>query len=105
MGLKREKVIISRKAQESIKGIFEYVKEESSVGIAQKVRNTIIAKCKSLKEFSGHSNERYLEELDGEYKSVTIWDYVIIFSLMEKEIRILNVIHASRHPDKRTNIQ
>jgi plasmid stabilization system protein ParE len=104
MGLKRERVIISRKAQESIKGIFEYVKKESSLGTAQKVRSTLITKCKSLKEFSGYSNERYLEELDGEYKSVTIWDYVIIFSLTEKEIRILNVIHTSRHPDKRMNI-
>ncbi len=41
MGLKRERVIILRKAQESIKGIFEYVKKESSLGTAQKVRSTI----------------------------------------------------------------
>lgn len=104
MGLKSRKVIISRKAQESIKEIFIYVKEESTLSIAQKVQRAIITKCRSLKEFSGYSNDRYLEELDGEYKSITIWDYVIIFNLTEKEIRILNVIHTSRHPDNRTDI-
>ena len=104
MGLKREKVIISRKAQESIKGIFDYVKEESSLSAAQKVRSGIISKCRSLKDFSGYSTERYLEELKGDYKSVTIWDYVVIFSVHEKDIRVLNVFHTSKHPENRTDI-
>lgn len=104
MGLKKEKVIITRKAQESIKEIFEYTKvESSSLETARKVRDSIIAKCKSLKDFSGYSEETYLAEL-GDYKSVTIWDYVVIFSLTEKTIRVLNVIHTSKHPDKRRDI-
>lgn len=44
MGLNRERVIISRKAQESIKAVFEYVKEEGSLSTAQKVRTTIMTK-------------------------------------------------------------
>ena len=104
MGLKREKVIITRKAQESIKEIFEYIKDESSLKTAKSVKDNIIAKCKSLKGFSGYSEEKYLAELEGEYKSVAIWDYVVIFSLVDKNINVLNVIHASKHPDKRRDI-
>ena len=103
MGLKKEKVIITRKAQQSIKEIFEDVKNDSSVEIARKVRDSIISKCKGLKDFSGYSEEMYLSEL-GDYKSVTLWDYVIIFSLTEKTVKVLNVAHTSKHPDKRKDI-
>jgi len=102
--MKREKVIISRKAQESIKGIFNHVKRASSLETAQKVKITIITECKELKDFSGYSKERYLEDLKGEFRSVTVWDYNIIYSLTEREVRVLNVIHTSTHPDKRKDI-
>ena len=104
MEMKRERVIISQKAQAAIKDIYEFIKEEISIEVAQKVKNTIIAKCKSLKDFAGYSKERYLDELEGDYRSVTQWDYNIIFSLTDKEVRVLNVIHTSRHPVRRKNI-
>ncbi len=86
MGLVRERVIISRKAQESIKDIFNYIKKEHSLAEARNVKSVIILKCRSLKEFAGYSNEIYLKELDGDFKSVTIWSYVIIYCLTEKEV-------------------
>ena len=104
MGLKREKVIITRKAQESIKEIFEYVKiESSSLETARKVKDGIINRCKELKSFSGYSEEPYLSKL-GDYKSVIIWNYVIIFSVRDKTVNVLNIIHTSMHPDKRKDI-
>lgn len=104
MELKKEKVIITRKAQESIRAIFDYTRtESSSLQTVKKVRDGIIAKCKSLKEFSDYSKEEYLAKL-GDYKSVTIWNYLIIFSSTEDTIRILNVIHTSQHPDSRQDI-
>ncbi len=104
MEMKREKVIISRKAQESIKAIFNHVKRESSLETAQRVKSTIISECKELKEFAGYSKERYLEDLEGDFRSVTVWDYNIIYSLTPKIVKVLNVIHTSTHPDKRGNI-
>jgi len=77
MEMKREKIIISRKAQESIKGIFNHVKRESSLETAQRVKSTSIGECRSLKEFAGYSKERYLEGLEGGFRSVTVWDYNI----------------------------
>jgi len=105
MGLKKEKVIISKKAQEAIKEIFDYTKRTSSPETAQKVKSAIIHKCKDLKNFSGYSKEEFLDELEGDYRSVTIWSYVIIFRVTEKTIRVLKVVHASQHPDKRREIE
>ncbi len=102
MEMKREKVIISRKAQYSIKEIHEYLKKEISLETAKKVKNAIINKCKNLKDFAGYSKEHFLDELEGEYWSVTQWNYIIIYSLTDKEVRVLNVIHASMHPEKRS---
>ncbi|MCK5135865.1 MAG: hypothetical protein KAR19_08785 [Bacteroidales bacterium] len=54
---------------------------------AEYVRSGIITRCKSLKDFSGYSIERYLEDEQIEYRSVTQWNY--------------NIIHTSRDPSKR----
>jgi len=104
MEMNRDKVIISRKAQESIKEIFNYVRRESSLNTAQKVKNSIIDRCKNLKDFSGYSKERFLDKLHGDYRSVTVWDYNIIYKVTSNEVRILNVIHTSMHSERRKDI-
>ncbi len=105
MGLVKEKVTISNKARNSIKEIFDEIKErEKSVSIAHYVRNGIINKCLGLRYFSGYSQESFLEDLSEDYKSVPIWNYVIIFTVTTNEVKILNVIHTGRHPDARKEI-
>ena len=99
--MKRERVIISRKAQNSIKDIYDYLKFETSPETANKVKQGIIDKCKSLKDFAAYSKEDYLDELPGDFYSVHKWNYIIIYSLTETEVNVLNVTHASQHPDKR----
>jgi len=102
MGLKNlRSVVISQSAQRSIKEIYDYIKKRESKAVAHKVRETLIVRCKELGQFSGYSKEHYLDSLEGDYRSVTIWDYIIIYRVSELEIRILQIIHASRHPDKR----
>ena len=105
MGLRKaERVVISRKAQKSIREIYDYIKEQESIAAAKKVRDEITHQCRELKDFSGYSAERYLSDMDAEYRSVTKWDYNIIYTVSEKEVRIMNVIHTSRHPDNRRDI-
>ena len=104
MEMKRQKVIISKKAQQSIKNIYEYIKKEVSNQTALYVKNGILQKCKSLKEFAGYSKERYLTELGYDYRSVTQWNYVIIYRCTKKDVIILNIIHAGMHPEKRKNL-
>jgi plasmid stabilization system protein ParE len=105
MGIKRDRVIITRKAQRSIKEIYEFIKDhEKSAEKAHQVRKAIINKCFELKTFSGYSKEPYLEKYPGDYRSVSIWNFIIIFTVTEKDVRVLNVVHSSQNPDSRTNI-
>ncbi len=100
----KERVILSLKAKASLRDIVTHLKKHASPAIAEHVRKGIIEKCKSLKDFSGFAKERYLDDLPEEYRSVCKWDYLIIYKLSDKEVRILNIIHTLRHPKKRKNI-
>jgi len=104
MGLKKSKVVVSLKARESLKEHIEYLKREVSLETAEHVRKGILNKCRQLKDFSGFSRERYLEGESTEYRSVTQWNYNIIYTVTKDEVRILNIIHTSMHPEKRKNI-
>lgn len=104
MVMKKERVILSLKAKESLREIVIYLKVHASPTTAEYVRKGIIEQCKNLKNFSGYAKERYLGYLPDEYRSVCKWDYLIIYTIQEKEIRILNIIHTHRHPQKRKNI-
>jgi len=102
--MKKRRVIISNKARDPIKDYVAYLKENASDEVAEKVKKGILAKCKSLKDFSGYSRERYLEDTPVKYCSVTQWNYNIIYTVTEEDVQILNIIHTSRHPDKRKDI-
>ena len=104
MVVKKERVILSLKAKSSLRDIIIHLKNHASPEIARHVRKGIIEKCKSLINFSGYAKERYLDDLPEEYHSVCKWDYLIIYKVSDKEVRILNIIHTHRHPEKRKNI-
>ena len=105
MVLSKKTVIISKAAMASIKDIYDYIKEkEKSTIPAKYVKNAILNKCKSLKDFSGYSIEAFLSEYSETYRSVSIWNYLIIFTENNNTINILSVIHTSRHPEIRKKI-
>ena len=68
------------------------------------MRKTIISNCFELKTFSGYSKETYLENYSGDYRSVSIWSFIIIYTVTEKDVRVLNVVHSSQNPESRENI-
>ena len=106
MGLKNEDVVITRLARTSIREIYEYVKNrEKSVSKAHYVRESIINKCLSLKDFAGYSKEPYLEEYLEDYRSVSIWSYVIIYTVKDKQVRVLNIVHGKEHPESRKELE
>lgn len=106
MGLKNKEVVISHLARTSIREIYEYIKNrEKSVRIAHYVRESILNKCISLKDFSGYSKEHFLEDFPEDYRSVSIWSYVIIFIVKDKQVRVLNVIHGKEHPESRKELE
>jgi plasmid stabilization system protein ParE len=104
MVMQRDSVIITHKARASLKAHVDYLKTNATPQAAERVRKGVIKKCKSLKNFSGYSVERYLEDEPIEYRSVTIWDYNIIYTATPHEVRILNIIHTSMHPSSRKDV-
>jgi len=104
MVIKKGRVIITHKARTSLRSYIEYLKKNLSEETAQHVRKGIIDTCKGLMNFSGYSRERYLEDEPKEYRSVTQWDYNIIYTVEKEEVRVLNIIHTSMHPTKRNDI-
>jgi plasmid stabilization system protein ParE len=104
MVIKKSKVIISNKARETLRSYVKFLNEEVSPEMAEYVRAGIIEKCKKLKDFSGYSVEPYLETKNKKYRSVTIWNFNIIYTVQKDSVKVLNIIHTSQHPDKRKNI-
>ncbi|MEN8157557.1 MAG: type II toxin-antitoxin system RelE/ParE family toxin [Bacteroidota bacterium] len=104
MVMKRSGVIISHKARASLRKHIEHLKKKASTETAETVRKGIIARCKELKDFSGYSVERYLEGTEKKYRSVTQWNYNIIYTVEKEQVRVLNIIHTSRHPSKRKDL-
>lgn len=105
MEIKIEKVVISRKARNSIDEIYRYVKNRSkSIKTAHYVRKTILDKCLSLKNYSGYSKEPYLEEFPEDYRSISVWSYVIIYVVRNNVVRVLNVVHGKQNPEIRKSI-
>lgn len=104
MVIKKGRVIITHKARMSLRIYIEYLKENVSEETAQYVRKGIIDTCKNLKNFSGYSIECYLEDELKEYRSVSQWEYNIIYTVEKDELRVLNIIHTSMHPKKRKDI-
>jgi plasmid stabilization system protein ParE len=102
--MRRKKIIFSINAKNSLQDIIYYLKTNVSPSVAEHVRKGILEKCKSLKNFSGYSKERYLDDIPEEYRSVCKWDYVIIYKILDTEIQILKIIHSHRHPQKRKDI-
>jgi plasmid stabilization system protein ParE len=102
--MKKRRVIISFKARNSLHEYYEYLRKEVSKETAEYVKNGILQRCTQLKDFSGFSKEFYLDELPGDYRSITQWKYKIIYKVTENEVHILNIIHTSRSTDKLKDI-
>lgn len=96
--MKKERIIISFKARKSLRDFHNYLVREVSKETAEYIVKGILHRCRQLKDFSGFSKEPNLEELPGDYRSVTQWNFKIIYSVEKDEIRVLNIIHTSRDP-------
>lgn len=104
MVMKRRKVVFSLKFKDSFQQYILYVKSNSSPEMAKHVKNGILETCRGLADFSGYSKELFIIDKSTEYRSVTKWNYLIIYKIKDDEIWILNIIHTSRNPAQRNDI-
>lgn len=94
--MKLYRVIWDKRANESLKAIISYIKEESPTA-AKKVRTELLKLTASLdKKPERFSKEPYLEHKGNEYRSIAKWSFKIIYRVSENEVRILEIFHTSR---------
>lgn len=94
-------VIVSKKAQDSLKEIVQYISEKNSPQAAEKVRSRLIQVAIGLeKNPRRFSREPYFDQKAGEIRSAIQWRYKIVYEIVDKEVRILNFFHTSQHPGK-----
>ena len=96
---KHYRVVIPPSAKESLYDIIEHIKKDSPIA-ATKVRKKLIDTAKSLKELPERfSREEYLLGKPGNYRSVALWHYKIVYKILDDEVVLLRFIHTSRDPE------
>lgn len=101
---KRYRVIISPRAERSLAIINDYI-EKQSPSAAKYVRTKLIQKAKSLSKLPERfSREEYLSEQEGNYRSVSLWQYKIIYRVQNDDVLIIRFIHTSRDPEEIKNL-
>lgn len=77
------RVILTPAAKKSLRGIIEFIKKDSPTA-AVKVRKRLIRLARSLDRLPERfSTEPYLVEKMGNYRSVTLWHYKIVYRVLD----------------------
>jgi len=89
-----------RLAKMHLDEIHDFIAAESP-DAAKKVKKEIVNLAKSLELFpEKYSKEEFLSQENEDFRSVTIWNYKIIYEVTNEFIIIADVFHTSRHPSK-----
>jgi plasmid stabilization system protein ParE len=89
-----------RLAKNNLDDIYNYIAEDS-VMAARKVKKELVKLAHRLNDFpKKFSVEEYLADEPENYRSVSKWNYKIIYEITEEYIIIVDVFHTSQHPSK-----
>jgi plasmid stabilization system protein ParE len=92
-------VVVTPRAQRSIRRIYDRLCERESQAVAAKVRRAINNAITNLKTFpSSHEAEHILNDgTSVEFRRVLQWDYRIIYNVNETDIivSVVEVLHSS----------
>lgn len=79
----------------------EVVKKDSGRAVARRVRARFIEIAKNLTVFpQKFPKEELLDELEGDFRSVPIWSFKMIYEVTDHEIIIAYLFHTKKHPDR-----
>ena len=96
----RYRVVISPEAEKSLKEIYSYI-EKQSPSAAKFVSKNLVVKAKGLSKMPERfSREEFLLEREGNYRSVSQWQYKIVYRVQENDVLILNFFHTRRDPEE-----
>jgi plasmid stabilization system protein ParE len=92
------RVLWDNEAKASLKAIVAYIRQDSPAA-AQKVKQALLRLAANLKQLPDRfSTEPYLEGRAGNYRSVSKWQYKIIYRVTEQDVYILDIFHTSKNP-------
>ena len=87
-----------RLAKENLDNIYAYIAEDS-ITAARKVKKELVKLAHSLNDFpEKFSIAEYLADEQENFRSVSKWNYKIIYEVTQECIIILDVFHTSQHP-------
>ena len=95
-------VVVTPRAEESLKAIVQYLEENASTSVAEKVRLAIITEIRALSKMpQRHGLLQGVNDLLITYRRVLKWPYRIIFTIEEEEliVLVLEIDHSNRNPD------
>ena len=97
--MKKYRVVIPLTAKDSLREILEFIKKDSP-SAAEKVRKKLLDTAKGLSVSPERfSLEEHLLFKEGNYRSVVLWHFKIVYKVSESEVLILKFIHTSRNPE------
>ena len=96
------KVIISQFAEDSLKDIYSYYKENTSKSVASKIKKSIVSEIKKLPRFiRKNSKEEFLDKKKGEFRKCVAGNYKIIYSIIDEQtILITDIFDSRQNPNK-----
>lgn len=101
------KVVVSPRAQTSLRRIYDYLQETASKDIAIKVRKGITEAIKSLSSLPySHEMEHDISDEQTVFRRILKWDYRIIYFIEESEVvvTVVEILHNSQNPNQRLEI-
>jgi len=89
---KKMEVIWDDEAKKSLRNIYYYIKDNQSIEVAKKVRDRIVSQTNTLNIFpEKFEREHNLEDEVGNFRSMVIWSYKIIYEVTAQAIYILDI--------------
>ena len=89
-----------RLAKKHLDGIYEYIAEDS-IFAARKVKKELIKLAHSLNDFpEKYSIEEYLSHEPENYRSVSKWNYKIIYEVTDECIIVADIFQTSQDTSK-----
>lgn len=87
-------------AKQLLDEIYDYIAQDS-VSAARHVKKSLVQLGNSLGRFpEKYSKEEYLEDVPGNYRSVSKWRYKIIYEVTDDYVIIADIFNTSQHPSK-----
>ncbi|MCK9269165.1 MAG: type II toxin-antitoxin system RelE/ParE family toxin [Bacteroidales bacterium] len=87
-------------AKKHLDSIFEFIAKDSTTA-ARKVKKELIKLAHSLDDFpKKYSIEEFLTDESKNYRSVSKWNYKIIYEITDDCLIIVDVFQTSQHPSK-----